>query len=250
VVFKSFRNSVPSHIFLFFSHFFLMLGRGLPNVLRGRALSYLPAPPPPEFLTALDRNFRGSLRISSYVSAARAAAAAGGIPPHLALLATSFCRDSLLAPLRTLIKDWGWAFDLAALSGMPSAGPTGFKALRTQAPSSSDGRSRFVFFGASHIGLGPGGEVGMVLRPRRDGTDFACASLRAAHSKVKAGLLDYELDVADLEQSGLVKILGRELGGEPVPDHVDFTKLASRAICSRLEGLIEGSLNPATDLGL
>lgn len=93
----------------------------------------------------------------------------------IAVIAT--CRDELCQPLiHQVRKEWGEAFDLNGLAGLPIGGITALTAASHHAPSVG-GRRRVLLIGMPHIALGESGAWGDASRQKGVGPSRACGAL-------------------------------------------------------------------------
>ena len=101
----------------------------------------------------------------------REALAPFGFAPENTLPMVGVCRDELMFATEQHLHDaWGPAFDLSGLAGMVFIGRTGMSAAAHHAPG-EDGRTRYVGFVLTHIGLGDDGAAwGVAEQP--DGQTF------------------------------------------------------------------------------
>lgn len=107
---------------------------------------------------------------------------AGDLKPHgfdadstIAVVAT--CRDELCQPLIGSVREeWGEAFDLNGLAGLPIGGVTALTAASHHAPKVG-GRRRVLLIGMPHIALGESGTWGEAIRQTGVGASRACGAL-------------------------------------------------------------------------
>jgi len=148
------------------------------------------------------------------------------------------CRDEITQPLIGYIKEeWGESFNLSSLAGMFFAGKTGLKAAMHHAPN-MDGRERYVFYAMPHIAIGQDGELGACTRRGRHEVSTACGALAAFRGELLSGRVAPGVDNDDVEQSLLKLRLLRELPYGQVPDLLDLTEVARRAVHSDLASAI------------
>ncbi|CAM9783639.1 unnamed protein product [Phaeothamnion confervicola] len=122
---------------------------------------------------------------------------------------------------------------MRGLGGLLSAGMTGFGASQAHSPVCAENRRRFVYFHATHIGIGPDGTFGECDRPGTPDLSHACGALMALRGELErsGGKLSGEMDMDDVEMSTLRKLLLPHLdASEEVPDIVDLTKLVSSVV--------------------
>jgi hypothetical protein len=200
------------------------------------------------FDAVVSEHFPGTLREPDFVErSSRLLMEERGFRTDNTLACVGVCRDELSATLPHAVQSvWGHSFDFSALAGLLFAGRTGFGAARSHAPI-EDGRERYVFFMAAHIGIGAGGELGACDRLGRPGRSHACGALCAFLKELESGQLKLTLDPVDIEQSLLKGRLLRELPFGEMPSLIDLTRAAYRAIVSDLEALIGQTLDPTED---
>jgi hypothetical protein len=160
------------------------------------------------------------------------------------LACVGVCRDELGSTLPYAVQAlWGWTFSLSTLAGLLLLGRSGFAAARRHAPI-ENGRERYVFFVAPHIGIGAGGEIGVCSRIGRPGTSQACGALCAFLGELEGGRVQLATDPGDIEHSLLKQRLLRELPFGRLPGLIDLTRAAYRAVTADLETLIGQTLDP------
>jgi hypothetical protein len=200
------------------------------------------------FESVVAEQFPGALREPEFVErSSRLLMEERGFLPTNTLACVGVCRDELSRTLPYAVQAvWGSPFTFSALAGLLFAGRTGFGAARSHAPI-EDGRERYVFFVATHIGIGSDGELGACDRIGRPGRSHACGALCAFLGELESGRLDLRTDPVDIEQSLLKQRLLRELSFGRLPSLVDLTRAAYRAIVDDLEILIGQTLDPTED---
>jgi len=197
------------------------------------------------FELVMAQHFPGALLEADFVEqASRLLMQERGFSTDNTLACVGVCRDELGSTLPHAVQArWGWTFSLSTLAGLLFLGRTGFAAARRHAPI-ENGRERYVFFVAPHIGIGAGGEVGVCSRIGRPGTSQACGALCAFLGELEAGRLQLATDPGDIEHSLLKQRLLRELPFGRLPGLIDLTRAARRAIFDDLETLIGETLDP------
>ena len=130
--------------------------------------------------------FPGALPSAEYLERTRATLEPFGFDRERTLTLVSICRDELTTVFFDQIEeDWGLAFTLAGLGGIPALGTTGWRAALSHVPD-GDGRGCLLVFGFPHIGI------------EEDGTFaadcFAHQQLLATSAEGPDGL---ELEIAD-----------------------------------------------------
>lgn len=200
------------------------------------------------FESVMAEHFPGSLREPDFVErSSRVLMEERGFAPSNTLACSGVCRDELSRTLPHAVQAvWGQPFSFSALAGLLFAGRTGFAAARSHAPIEG-GRERYVFFVATHIGIGAGGELGACDRIGRPGRSRACGALCAFLEELEGGRLKLTLDPIDIEQSLLKGRLLRELPFGETPSLIDLTRAAYRAILGDLEALIGQTLDASED---
>jgi hypothetical protein len=190
------------------------------------------------FMDILDRLLPGSLREVEFVQKTYASLKPLGFNSENSIVSVCICRDEISQSLRSVIKHiWGEAFNLSSLGGMFFAGKTGLSAVMHHAPV-FEGKERYVFYAHPHIAIDENGRLGVCRREGREGESTACGALSAFQKELEAGKLNIAFDNADVEQSLLKMRLLREIPYGHVPDLLELTKAAQKAIEADLEGTI------------
>jgi hypothetical protein len=155
------------------------------------------------FHDTLDREFPGAVPLSEFLSRVRSETGSLGITPERTLPLVSICRDELTTAFFDQIEqDWGAAFTLAGLGGVPALGRTGWQAALSHIPD-SDGRGAVLVFGFPHIGVEEDGSIGSTIRRGQDHPTATCGALAAVFAQAQAGTLPTTVDVADYEATRL-----------------------------------------------
>jgi hypothetical protein len=161
-----------------------------------------------------------------------------GFAAHNTIACVGVCRDELC---HTFVDEinvaWGEAFNFSSLAGMLFLGRTGFGAAHDHAPVDG-GRERYLYAAMPHIGIGPGGELGVCHRPGRPGPSSACGALVAFLGELERGHVDTEMDPDDVEQGLLKARLVSRLHPGTTPSLLELTHVAREAILADLERLI------------
>lgn len=145
------------------------------------------------------------------------------------------CRDEISQTLPSLIKGaWGEAFNLSSLAGMFFAGQTGLMAAMHHSPI-VEGKERYVFYALPHIAIDGEGRIGVCKRAGREGESIACGALNSFQKELASGKLNLSMDDIDLEQTLLKRRLLREIPYGHVPDLLELTRIAQRAIQKDIE---------------
>jgi hypothetical protein len=174
--------------------------------------------------------FPGAIPAREYVERTRIAAGKHGIEPGPTLALVCVCRDELTVNVTKWVRStWGPPFRVGSLGGMFLAGVGGLNAALSHVPN-SDGRLRVVVYAMPHVGIGPDGTIGKILRPGQDAPTSACGALTGFRAELAAGRASADLDETDLEMSLLRRRLLDDLTPGQVPDVVELTMLAHDAI--------------------
>lgn len=164
-----------------------------------------------------------------------------GFEADSTLACVSICRDELCQPFVSLLKDeWGEAFDLSGLAGLPFAGVTGLAAASHHAPL-VNGRRRMILVGLAHMGLAEDGTHGEVLRPGLEKTSIACGALNLLMNEVgeAGGSRSPEPAHNDLEYGWLRK----KLWHLTTQNLYDTTQRVREVIANELTSLAESTLD-------
>lgn len=148
------------------------------------------------------------------------------------------CRDEISQSIRSVIKHmWGEAFNFSSLAGMFFAGKTGLGAAMHHSPISG-GKEQYVFYALPHIAINREGRIGVCRREGRDEESTACGALNAFQKEMASGRVNLTIDYEDVEQSLIRLRLLREIPYGHVPDLLELTRTALKAIQSDLETTI------------
>ena len=108
-----------------------------------------------------------------------------GFTAENTLLAHSVCPDEVNAKseelVSLLIRQWGEAFTLGGLGGVPFAGKTGMRAYLHHVPD----RGRLLIFFAPHVGIDSRGKIGGLLRFGQQSFAVACGAAVGAYKALK-----------------------------------------------------------------
>ena len=180
------------------------------------------------FRSALDETFPGSLPAEEYLARVKADVEAMGYTRERTLALVSICRDELTTPFFELIeRDWGNAFTLAGLGGVPALGWTGWQAALAHIPDDDD-RGHVLVLGFPHIGIEEDGTIGVTIRPGQDHPTTTCGALSAIVANAAAGTLPTEVDPDDFEATRLaLRLVDPRL---PPPSLVELTMAALDAL--------------------
>lgn len=116
------------------------------------------------------------------------------------LLASSLCCDEVCRSKPWLPRQLGAPFNLGRLVGLPFAGRTGIAAFAHHIP---DRGAALILYGP-HIGFGPDGQPGGVLRAGQTEGSNCCGALQAALARILAGTAPSETPEWD-HQMGVVE---------------------------------------------
>ncbi|MFN3533884.1 MAG: hypothetical protein ACK4WB_00660 [Desulfatiglandales bacterium] len=145
------------------------------------------------------------------------------------------CRDEISQTLPVLVRDvWGEAFNLAGLAGLFSAGRTGLNACLHHAPH-HEGKERYVFYVAPHIGIDRRGNWGSVKRKGQNFDSSSCGALWGFWTEIKEGKIKTAIDERDLEMCYLRIRLLRKLRFNHVPDLLELTLAAHEVTLEDIE---------------
>ena len=153
------------------------------------------------------------------------------------IAAICVCRDEISQPLRSIIKHvWGEAFNLSSLGGMFFAGKTALKAAMHHSPKEG-GKERYVYYAMPHIAIDEDGRMGFC---RRKGIEesHACGALCGFLGELQEKKVNVSIDEEDAEQSHLKMRLLKEIPYGHVPDLLELTRIAQKAIFADIEKAI------------
>ena len=200
---------------------------------------------PEQFQSFVDAEFPGAMPADAYHAALRSALAPHGFTPDTTIACVGVCRDELCRGFVDGVEaEWGRAFNFSSLAGMLFLGTTGFQAAHAHAPI-VDGRERYLYVAGPHLGVGPGGEIGMCRRLGRERASVACGALAALLEDLRKGHPETRHVADDLEQSLLADMLLHRLRWGDVPDLVELTRLALTEIEATLQRMIELTVDTA-----
>jgi len=196
------------------------------------------------FEELVQQHFPGSLPERHFVRrAAVTLIRQHGFTPTNTLACVGVCRDELCRSLFDEVEQmWGSAFDVSSLAGILTLGRTGFAAARAHAPL-VQGRSRYVFFLFSHIGVSEAGELGVTMRPGRQEPSAACGALVALMQDQGHGEKAGRIDWLDPEQGYLCSRMQRMGGLGESPGLLELTVAAHRASVEDLGTLMAGGVD-------
>lgn len=206
------------------------------------------------FRAALDEVFPGAIEEVSFVKRASFVLKSEGFNSENSIACVAVCRDELCDPfVSAVISSFGPTFGMRGLGGFISCGQTGFGAAHAHSPV-VDGRQRFVYFVAPHIGIDDAGAIGKVGRPGISKKSSACGALCAFHAEIESGDVDLKLNMSDVEQCMLKQAMTPKLAtgvsafpcasGFKTTDLAGLTKLAESVIVTeQLQAMISATVN-------
>jgi len=181
------------------------------------------------FREAIETSFPGAMPSANYLKGVRSAIEPMGFNAETTLSLVSICRDELTTPFFDQIEaDWGNAFQLAGLGGVPALGWTGWTAALSHVPNYG-GRGGVLVFGFPHIGIEEDGTIGVTIRPGQSTPTSTCGALASISAQAKAGTLPTEVDVDDFEATKLALRLVDPIH-HPTPDILELTIAALDAL--------------------
>lgn len=155
------------------------------------------------FEAVLAETFPGALPSSVFLDRVRASVDTLGFTVEHTLPLISVCRDELTSRFAGAIEsEWGLAFTLAGLGGVPALGRTGWNAALSHIPDDG-GRGAVIVFGFPHIGIESDGAIGVTLRQNQIEPTPTCGALAAIFDMVGRHALPTEVDVDDYEATRL-----------------------------------------------
>ena len=151
------------------------------------------------FHDTLERVFPGALPMADFLADLKSTVEPVGFTTDRTLPLVSICRDELTTAFFDRIEaDWGAAFTLAGLGGVPALGRTGWQAALSHVPDAA-GRGAVLVFGFPHIGIEEDGTVGATIRRGQDRPTSTCGALSSIFAASQSGGLPTEIDVDDFE---------------------------------------------------
>ncbi|MEI2816313.1 MAG: hypothetical protein V9E99_07635 [Microthrixaceae bacterium] len=180
------------------------------------------------FAQSVERHFPGALPSGDYLQRVRRTIEPLGFLPSRTLPLVSICRDELTTTFFDAIEhEWGLAFTLAGLGGVPALGRTGWKAALSHVPD-VDGRGSVLVFGFPHIGIEADGTIGVTVRRGQMSPTATCGALASIFDLAQAGQLPTEIDFDDFEATRLaIRLVDRRV---PPASLVDLTVSALDAL--------------------
>jgi hypothetical protein len=180
------------------------------------------------FDSTLDATFPGALPADRYLAGLKARMEPMGFTPDRTLALVSICRDEMTTRFFGQVEDdWGNAFTLAGLGGVPALGWTGWEAALAHIPD-TEGRGHLLVIGMPHIGIEADGSIGFTIRPGQDRPTSTCCALSAIVALAAEGKVPTEVDVDDYEATQLaMRLVDRS---QPAPALVELTIAALDAI--------------------
>eukprot|EP00850_Spirogloea_muscicola_P019077 SM000183S03971 [mRNA] locus=s183:19529:21445:- [translate_table: standard] len=210
----------------------------------------LPRPPRPAMasaaaLKAAQSLFPGCQRDGEFLQSVRSSLDHLGFSKDNSIALVATCRDEITHHFyRKIDEIYGESFDMSALAGLVTCGPTGLKAGMSHAPNQS-GSEKYIFFAFPHIGIDKEGQQGKIHRIGRSQASSACGALLAMHKVIahnQGSIPDADLDADELEVSFLKKRLGSHIKALPQKPSefslADITKLTMEVTAKELESYI------------
>ena len=161
-----------------------------------------------------------------------------GFTADNSLFAHSVCPDEVNAKseelVSLLIRQWGEAFTLGGLGGVPFAGKTGVRAYLHHVPD----RGRLVIFFAPHVGIDSRGKVGGLQRFGQTSFAVACGAAVGAYKALKG---KSSAAVEELQRMG--SLTNDDQGFSPFDPEIKYIK---QKLGPRLAGLREQLAAAAT----
>lgn len=197
------------------------------------------------FESVLNQHYKGARPEPEFVAQTISTLGKHGFTGANTIACMSICRDELCTGLESEVRQqWGEAFNMSSLAGVPFCGVTAFGAAHAHSPVDK-GRERYLYFDMVHIGIGENGEAGKCIRPGRDAPSSACGALCAILGELQDGPLSTAMDPDDIEQSHLRQRLAARLG-EAKPDLFELTEHARLDALAIFEHMIERTVNTKT----
>jgi len=166
-----------------------------------------------------------------------------GFTRETTLTCIASCRDEISQTWPASMREiWGDAFNLAGLGGMIFAGKTGFGAALVHAPI-QDGRERYLFCVAPHIGIGAAGEPGVCERDGREAPSSACGALLGLSNELQQATPGPSDDPDDIEQGLIRRRFGERLNAEKARNLIHVTEAAHDLILEDLERLLAATVD-------
>lgn len=183
--------------------------------------------------------FPGALRASEFVARLARSCAELGFEARSSLLIVGVCRDEVCFPFVARLEDeWGPAFHIGSLGGLPTLGRTGISAALGHAPDSPGAPRRYVVVAGPHVGMDETGGFGHLRRDHQSADSRACGALMGVRDDLLAGRGDAGYDPDDPEMSLLRQRLAVRLRDAPVPGIVGLTQLLARLIDEDIGSLL------------
>ncbi len=196
-------------------------------------------------IAAIRERFPEVVDLYEFVARSHDSLALLGFSRGNSLACVSVCRDEICQPLvERVATRWGRPFVMGGLAGLLFLGRTGFCAALHHGPWEG-GRQRFVFFGLTHIGWDDDGVQGSCRRPGQDEPSLACGALAGFQRELSGEGAQLEFAWDDLEYGLLKRRLAASISEQEVPDLVQVTRLARRAIDEDLARLAGDEIDAA-----
>jgi hypothetical protein len=155
------------------------------------------------FHDTIEQVFPGAVPMAKFLVDLKATIEPVGFTVERTLPLVSICRDELTTAFFDRIEaDWGSAFTLAGLGGVPALGRTGWQAALSHVPD-APGRGAVLVFGFPHIGIEADGTVGTTIRRGQDRPTPTCGALSSIFEQSRTGTLPTAIDFDDFEATRL-----------------------------------------------
>eukprot|EP00484_Ammonia_sp_Unknown_P024521 CAMPEP_0197026660 /NCGR_PEP_ID=MMETSP1384-20130603/6704_1 /TAXON_ID=29189 /ORGANISM="Ammonia sp." /LENGTH=301 /DNA_ID=CAMNT_0042455363 /DNA_START=192 /DNA_END=1097 /DNA_ORIENTATION=- len=199
----------------------------------------------PNFMTALNAYFPGSLLMSEFFFLAHDATTNLGFTDENTIGLAAVCRDGITdGCMDEIIKYYGKPFNCSSLAGFVTIGNTGLASAMTDVPiDPKDGKRRFVFVAMPHIAVSEDGKIGHCKRNGVNKEGNVCSILDGISSELQSGKLNVELNRKDVEQSLVRQRVLAELSYGERPQLEELTKVASDIIAKDVDDLLTRNLD-------
>ena len=178
-------------------------------------------------MSVVQQHFPTPRNEAEFVANSAALLAQAGFVAENTLPIISVCRDEICSSFVSAIEaQWGQSFMLGGLAGLPFGGKTGLGAAAHHAPDIHD-RERIVIYAFTHIGFGPGGEVGGCVRPGMEHLNAACGALVAYSGQVVEEDREVNKIFTDDGEYGL---LTHRMDKEPKPEKPELLAVTNTAL--------------------
>ena len=193
-------------------------------------------------MNTVQQHYPSPLEEGAFIGTTASTLASLGFTSENTLPIIAVCRDEICATFVSSVeKHWGNSFALGGLAGLPFAGKTGMGAASHHAPDIYD-RERFVIYGMTHIGFGPGGEIGGCVRTGMENLNGACGALMAYTGQLADQSVESKIFTDDGEFGLLTHRLGK-IVPQGAPDLVTVTNTALAAIKQDINAMASAVIN-------